>query len=128
MQGYLRQSVQLTGFDLQEFQKSIDNLQHLQQILARQVPDGVMEPFTPSSFSTYPSVDFGTRYFTSRRDDPHGTAIEFDRAIDPNGILASMATDGYFHGPDNEVLYYQLASVGHAQRPRCVYNTSDVVA
>ena len=66
-----------------------------------------MEPFSSSTVLCYLSIEFGTRYFTSHRDDMLSAAMPFDRAIDPKGILASMIEDGYFHGA-NEVLYYHL--------------------
>jgi hypothetical protein len=101
------------------FETCIDNLHHLHQVLARQVPAGDMEPFSSSTALSYPSIEFGTRYFTSRRDDPLSVAMPFDRAIDPKGILASMIEDGYFHGADNEVLYYHLVpSSGNNQQTR----------
>ena len=120
MQGYLRQSVQLTGLGLPSFQNCIDNLQCLQQILARQVPHDAMEPLTPTAFLTHPAIEIGTRYFTSRRDDPTGESLPFDRMTDPKGILTAMAADGYFHGPDNKVHYYRLLSTTSNSQFRCV--------
>jgi hypothetical protein len=122
MQGYLRQTVQVTGLNLPRFETCIDNMQHLHQVLSRQVPEGDMEPFSPSTTSpSYPSIEFGTRYFSSRRDDPLSAAIPFDHAVDPKGILASMIADGYFHGEDNKVLYYRLVpSSGDGQQLRYV--------
>jgi hypothetical protein len=81
-----------------------------------------MEPFAPSTSPSYPSIEFGTRYFTSRRDDPLGAATPFDHAVDPKGILTSMIADGYFHSADNKVLYYRLApSSANNQQPRYVF-------
>jgi len=81
-----------------------------------------MEPFSPGTSPSYPSIEFGTRYFTSRRDDPLSAATPFNHAVDPKGILTSMIADGYFHGEDNKVLYYRLVpSSGDSQQLRYVF-------
>lgn len=77
-------------------------------MLARQIPEGLMDAYNPSSFQDYVSIDLGTLYFTAHRDDPHGAAIPFNHGVDPNGFLSSMANDKYFHGMDNQVLYYTM--------------------
>ena len=110
-QRYLRQSVQLTGFDCEEFQTSINTLRRLHQMFTRQVPEGCMEPFALGQFHHFDTVEFAKRYFTSRRDDPNGTALPFYRSTDPNGVLLGMSDNKYFHGEDNKVLYYVLKSV-----------------
>ena len=100
--------MQLTGFDCDEFCVCIDTIRNLHQILARQVSEGAMEPFMSSQFGQFEAVEFSTRYFTSRRDNPCGIATPFDTFTDRNGILAGMSNDKYFHGEDNKVLYYTL--------------------
>jgi hypothetical protein len=102
--------VQLTGLNTKTFETGIDNLQMLHVMLARQIPEGLMEQYDPSSYLQYSSIDLGTRYFTARRDDPLGTAIPFHPNVDPKGLLSSIATDIYFHGEDNQVLYYGLSA------------------
>ena len=67
-----------------------------------------MEPLVSSQFGRSDMVELSTRYFTSRRDDPHGIATPFDKSIDQNGILSSMSNDKYFRGEDNKVHYYAL--------------------
>jgi hypothetical protein len=110
-QPFIRQSVQLTGFDCDEFQTCIGTLRRLHQMFARQVPEGDMEPFTTGKFHHFDTVEFATRYFTSRRDDPDGTEMPFDQSVDPNGVLSRMANNKYFHGEDNQVIYYILKQV-----------------
>jgi hypothetical protein len=102
----MRQSVKLTGLGTPLFQDCVDNIQRLSQILSRQVPEGNMDLFQHSDFLDHPAVDIGTRYFTSRRDDPMGPSAPFDDSVDPKGILASIVDGNYFYGSDNIVLYY----------------------
>jgi hypothetical protein len=85
--------VQLTGLNTKTFETGIDNLQMLHVMLARQIPEGLMEQYDPSSYLQYSSIDLGTRYFTARQDDPLGTAIPFHPNVDPKGLLSSIATD-----------------------------------
>ena len=103
---FMRQSVKLTGLGAPLFQDCIGNIQRLSQILSRQVPEGNMDIFQHSNFLEYPALDIGTRYFTSRKDDPVGPSAPFDNSVDPTGILASIVDDKYFYGPDNIVLYH----------------------
>jgi hypothetical protein len=83
-------------------------IQRLHQALTRQVPEGDMEPLIFSQFGRFHTIDLATRYFTSRRDDPHGIPLPFDRSTDPNNILGGMTNNKYFHGEDNKVLFYML--------------------
>ena len=109
--------MQLTGLNCDEFRAGIDTLQRLHQILAQQVSEGAMEPFTFSQVGHFDTLDFSTRYFTSCNDDPLGEPIRFEHAVDPNGILASMPNSKYFHGEDNQVLYYVLELIGENKEP-----------
>lgn len=62
--------------------------------------------FNPDAFDTYDAINISTRYFTSRHDDANSPSIPFTLSVDPKGILKAFPTDRYFHGEDNEVLYY----------------------
>jgi hypothetical protein len=117
-QPYLRQTLQLTGLGCDKFQDGMDNMQHLHQILSRQVPEGAMEPLVFSQFGRYISLDMATRYFTSRQDDPNGIPMDFDQSTDPKGVLTSMTANGkYFHGEDNKVLYYRVGHGDNGEPP-----------
>lgn len=98
--------MQLTGLGTPQFQTCIDNLHIIHTTFSRHVPEGTLEPFQPSEFLNHPCVNISTRYFTSRREDPTGTAVAFPNTVDPKGILQSCSTNDHFHGQDNEVLYY----------------------
>jgi len=65
-----------------------------------------MDTFTQGRFLEHTTLDIGTRYFTSRKDDPVGPSTPFDHSVDPKGILASIDDDKYFYGSDNVVQYY----------------------
>lgn len=84
------------------------NLHQIHELFSRQFPERTLEEFKPDTFTTYSSLNFSTRYFTSRRDDPYCIQIPFTPPVDPNGILSSMETNVYVHTADNRVLYYML--------------------
>jgi len=105
-QQFLRQSVQITGLNTSTFQKCIDNLHRINDAFSRSLPANTLEIFFPDKFGNYSALNFSTRYFTSRNDDPIGSAIPFNHSVDPHAVLTSMTSDRYFHGVDNEVLYY----------------------
>ncbi|KIM79400.1 hypothetical protein PILCRDRAFT_10521 [Piloderma croceum F 1598] len=77
-QPVLRQTVELSGLDCDKFKTCVDTLRDLHQIFVRLVPEGDMEPLAFSQFHGLDTVEFSTRYFTSRHDDPNGTAIPFN--------------------------------------------------
>ncbi|KIM79399.1 hypothetical protein PILCRDRAFT_74520 [Piloderma croceum F 1598] len=129
---FLRQSVQLTGLSTPSFQTCIDNLQHIHTAFGRHVPEGELESFRTDMFLDHPCVDIATRYYTSRREDPTGTAVPFSPDVDPNGTLQAMITDDHFHGVDNQVLYYTLiGQEGRKQHRRPTnpgsFRTGDIV-
>jgi hypothetical protein len=77
-----------------------------------------MDIFTHGSFLEHPTLNIGTWYFTSRKDDPMGPSAPFDDSVDPKGILMSIVDDKYFYGSDNVVQYYSahLKLQGHVIR------------
>jgi hypothetical protein len=96
----------VTGLGTPGFELTIAKIQCLSQIISRQVSEGTMDHFIHGFFQENSALDVGTRYFTSRKDDPMSPAAPFDHTIDPKGILLSMSDDKYFHGVDNMVKYY----------------------
>jgi hypothetical protein len=82
------------------------------------VPEGDTEPFTLGQFCHFNTVEFATHYFTSQRDDSNGATLPFDQSTDPNGVLSHMSNNKYFHGEDNQVLYYTLKATNDESPPR----------
>jgi hypothetical protein len=104
----MRQSVSITGLNEPLFTKSIESLLNMQNLFARNIGDDCLELWKPLSYrdSSYQSIDLGNRYFTSRRDDPHGSPVSFAHGVDPYGKLAAMGSGDLFHGEDNDVCYF----------------------
>jgi len=123
-QPFIRQSVKMTGLGTPGFEASIDNIRHLNQIIARQVSEGTMDQFTHSFFLEHSALDVGTRYFTLRKDDPMSPAAPIDCTMDPKGILASMVDDKHFYGIDNTVKYYSATEDPLDDTIRCGRNNT----
>ncbi|KZP16751.1 hypothetical protein FIBSPDRAFT_748313 [Athelia psychrophila] len=103
---FVRQQIQLTGLECSIFKRTVQTIQRLDHLLSRQVPDGKMDPLQlPSAFCDT-ALEPGNRYFTARRDDPDSKDLPFDPAVDPKGILEGIRTSSYFHGQDNQVMYF----------------------
>ena len=87
-------------------------------MLARQVLEGAMEQYAVGHFNGFDTIQLATQYFTSRRDDLANPQVPFNMLVDPKGFLASSSNEAYFHGEDNEVLYYTLESDRGKGEPR----------
>jgi hypothetical protein len=88
------------------FATCIHNLNQLHEMFSRQLLENTLESFEADTYRSYKALNFATRYFTSRQEDPHSPALSFSPNVDPKRILTSMITDRYFHGEDNKVNYY----------------------
>jgi len=98
----------LTGLDVPAFNVCVESLLEIHSIFSRTFSEGAMEPLSPDSFIGYPRINISNRYFTSRRDNPFSTSIPFNEETDPKRVLANLANEHWFHGADNEVVYYHF--------------------
>lgn len=71
---------------------------------AAQFPPDTLLPWSPSREDGDVCLEFSNRYF-SPLDDP-APPLEFDSAVDPQGILLNLDVAGK-HTEDNKVLYYE---------------------
>ncbi|KAF8896010.1 hypothetical protein BD779DRAFT_1466051 [Infundibulicybe gibba] len=104
---YLRQGVTITGLGSPTFELAMNVAVEISRMFDRQFPEGKMEPWGPSTTEMEQScIELSNRYFTPKRDAPRMSHIPFSAAIDPEGILESIAKAGYIHGEENMVDYY----------------------
>ncbi|KAH6894773.1 hypothetical protein BKA70DRAFT_1375752 [Coprinopsis sp. MPI-PUGE-AT-0042] len=81
--------------------KAIDNTVYLFTEFSRCVGASDLKPIAfLEQGKDGPCLDLSNRYFTPRSDDPYGSSIPMDTAIDPTGTEL-------FHGEDNEVKYFE---------------------
>jgi hypothetical protein len=97
----------LTGLSSPKFSNAVQSIQAIEDIFRRQVVEGNMELWVPSSFQGHPSIDVGNRYFTPRQHALQDRQISFRQAIDPDNILFEAMGEEFVHTEDNEVEYYE---------------------
>jgi hypothetical protein len=104
---YLRQSVMLTGLSSPKFNDAIQSIRTIEDMFRRQVVDGNLEMWVPSSFQGHPSIDVNNRYFTPRQHALQDNHISFSPTIDPDNILTKAMGEDFVHTEDNEIEYYE---------------------
>ncbi|KAH6907176.1 hypothetical protein BKA70DRAFT_1428145 [Coprinopsis sp. MPI-PUGE-AT-0042] len=105
---YLKQGVSLTGFNVPSFSTAVEKIGMVYAEFSRNVGEFDLAPLSLVTLGHEgPSIDVANRYFTSRKDDPYGKALEFGTGIDPSGILTSCLGQDLLYGEDNVVEYYQ---------------------
>lgn len=107
--GFLRQSIQITGLGTPSFSKAIKAIHEVDRRLSLQEAADSVQPWSPSQFDTFPSIDIGNRYFTHRSDAYLHDIVDFSPDVDPNGILRRSGQNRYVHCTDNEVKYFRRA-------------------
>lgn len=96
---------------MKHFLSGLENICLLHQRLSREFSEGLMEKLEPTNFLSYACLNVATRYFTAHQIDPYSPSIPFKTNVDPKGILQTLVQNSnYFHGEDNEVLYYGMGA------------------
>lgn len=119
---FLSQRVRITGLGTSNFQACIDNMLWIHELFARHMPEGSLEAFSIPNMEQFPCMDFSTRYFTSRREDPMGEVVPFQKHVDPKSTLQSISIGDLFHGQDNKVLYYTLLKDDTRDEHKYIYS------
>jgi hypothetical protein len=106
---FLRQGIQLTGLESEQFQFNIDSVNAASDLFARHLVPGKYHPWIPDKFMTYPALNIYNRYFYSIGDCTGESAISFSDTIDPEHLLSTMGSSaGLIHTTDNQVEYFKM--------------------
>ncbi len=100
----VKQSVVITGLGSPEFEDCARAILAVHYQLAAQFPPDVLIPWSPVHENGNVCLEFSNRYF-SPIDDP-SPALDFDTAVDPQGILQTLDIAGKYT-EENRVLYYE---------------------
>jgi hypothetical protein len=106
---YMRQAVTLAGFHSHKFNMAMENLCFIHSILAKEVKGDASNSWFPGNFCGEPTITCSNRYFISSTSASATSSQPFDSLVDPNGILASLASDKLVHTASNQVQYYEQA-------------------
>lgn len=111
---FLRQQVQLTGLSCPVFKRTANTIKNLDHLLSCQVPDGKMDPLQHLTVFSDVVLESGNHYFTSRREGSNSRDLPFNFITDFNRFLDTLCSDTYFHGHDNQVMYFEAVLIeGH---------------
>ena len=107
---YLRQSVTLTGFGMETFEKGIKALTEVHALFDRHIPESKLGECTIiDKCDEYLGIHLTNRYFTSWHELPTELHVPFPGDVDPMGYLANLVGGiggMYFHSKQNSVKYY----------------------
>jgi len=103
----LQQGISFTGADLPRFQDAITGIRIIESILSQEFQENQFQPYQPSNYLTFPSIDASNRYFSFRRDVSASNHLDIHPTIDPAGLLKSMQGETLVHAADNIVEYYK---------------------
>jgi hypothetical protein len=107
---YWSQQVFLTGFGSSLFDEYINKIREVEQLFARALPEGGLEPWTPHSSEGHPSIRLWNRYFTHEQYGGSEPPLVFSLDVDPLGILKNASNQGFVHLEDNRVQYMEASS------------------
>ncbi|EPQ50468.1 hypothetical protein GLOTRDRAFT_50439, partial [Gloeophyllum trabeum ATCC 11539] len=105
---YLRQSIRLTGFSSQTFQRNVDAVQYLSRHVSRFFKEGIVSEWQPSNTDGHPTLEISNRYFSARKHNQADIDVPFSDLVDPEGILRKLSDDRWVHTDDNDVTYYRV--------------------
>ena len=96
----------LTGLGLEDFDKYAAAFLQIYQVLSNSLPAGALSPWKPANIRGHTAIEFFNRYFSGTEEADDRPAVDFDKAVDPFGILSSAEVTG-IHTEDNEVEYFE---------------------
>ncbi|KAF8336027.1 hypothetical protein F5887DRAFT_891718, partial [Amanita rubescens] len=109
---FLRQSVTLTGFGTETFEKGIKALNEVHALFDRHIPENKLGECTIiDKCDEHLGIHLTNRYFTSRRESPTEPHIPFASDVDPMGFLANLVGGTYFQSEQNTVKYYNRSQL-----------------
>ncbi|KAF8882598.1 hypothetical protein BD779DRAFT_1444737, partial [Infundibulicybe gibba] len=128
---FMRQSLMLTGIGSPTFELAVKAADEIYDIFHREFPEGRLERWQSEWHGAFAGLAMSNRYFTPKRDTPDMIHIPFGTTIDPRGILENMRKEGYVHGEENEVMYYnQQTNQGHTKFIKAnpqIFRVGDIV-
>ena len=102
------QRVQLTGLGCTAFDKTIKNIQKIQDRLQTTLPEGMVEKWSATyTLSGHSAIDTANRYVTHVKDKGSVTTLPVTDSMDPYGTLRKAMNKFWFYMEDNEIECYE---------------------
>lgn len=100
----IKQSATLSGLGSTQFEDCGRAILGIHSKFASQLPPDTLLPWTLQRSEGNVCLEFSNRYFSPIAHS--APALEFDTAVDPQGILKNLEVAGKFT-EDNRVVYYE---------------------
>ncbi|KAJ6516652.1 hypothetical protein C8R47DRAFT_1268091 [Mycena vitilis] len=126
---YARQHATIIGYENGDFRKSLAAIQDIGYKLVTSVPDRQMEPWVPDVESEEFGARLGAncRYFTVGRGIPTDGRMDFDKYVDPAGVLKGYIGERVAHCMDNSVVYAELKLSKLVKKDLATFHEGDIV-
>jgi hypothetical protein len=105
---FLKQSVQITGYGTQSFDKLTTNMARIYAIFKRTIGPQLQDEAGFSQEDGFVAIDASNRYFTDRfRSRNQDVECAISDEMDPKGYLRKAAGTTYIHTEENKVYYFE---------------------
>ena len=105
---YLKQSVQITGFGNEAFDKLTTDMAKIFTIFKRAIRAQLQdEPSLLQDEEGFMAIDAANQYFTFRTGRSDNNEIPITDDMDPKGYLRKVAGTLYIHTEENKVYYFE---------------------
>ena len=105
-----RQTLIICGLGTEAFDNAVKGVLAVHQVLEQRVSPQALQPFSPTSYQDWHTLQFNNRYFTHPSDTCGEEVIQMSADIDPFGIMQKRV-QRELHVKDNEVGYFERQSV-----------------
>jgi len=104
---YLKQSVQITGYGNQSFERLRNDMARIFAIFKRTIGPQLQDEGVVSQEDGFVAIDASNRYFSVRSESNQGDECDITEDMDPKGHLRKAAGTKYIHAEDNRVCYFE---------------------
>ena len=103
---FLRQSVRITGYGNETFDKLLANMARVYAIFKRAVGPQLQDEMGVTEEEGYSAIDASNRYFSLRTETNEVDERSITDEMDPKRYLRKAAGVKYIHTEENKVLVY----------------------
>ena len=113
---FLKQSVQITGYGNQTFEKLTSDIARVQAIFKRAIGPQLRDELGLSQQDGFTVIDASNRYFSIRTGTHQDDECFITEEIDPRGYLKKAAGTKYVHTEENKVYYFETSEDSSGER------------
>jgi len=103
----LWQAIQLTGLNTHKYKAALEGIATIHTTFTKYMQSDKLQAWTPDTFCEWSSVSAENWYFSTGVIAASVKAVPFNNLVDPDGVLAAVDLDKYWHAVDNKVGYFE---------------------